>query len=114
MSLACACVSVCALLPYITRCTAQVAYRGKVRDIIKNLVGGLARWVNARLCTSRVTAEIVHKRTPHEQCFSDTHTPSGISYCGAHNIVEMQRNAEFVTITDSGRRESNAHDVEVL
>jgi IMP dehydrogenase len=31
---------------------------------------------------------------------------SGISYCGARNIPEMQQNAEFVRITSSGWRES--------
>lgn len=39
---------------------------------------------------------------------------SGISYCGAHNIPELQANAQFVRITDAGRKESHAHDVEVL
>jgi len=33
---------------------------------------------------------------------------SGISYCGAHNIPEMQQNAEFVQITASGWEESGS------
>lgn len=33
---------------------------------------------------------------------------SAISYCGAHNIVEMQQNAEFVQITSSGWEESKS------
>ena len=37
---------------------------------------------------------------------------SGISYCGADSIDEMQENAEFVRITGAGRRESKPHDVE--
>ena len=37
---------------------------------------------------------------------------SGISYCGATNISEMQRNAEFIQITSAGRTESASHDVE--
>ena len=60
---------------------AQVPYRGKVRDIIHQLCGGLA---------------------------------SGISYCGATTIPEMQRNASFVRITGAGKRESGSHDVEVI
>ena len=31
---------------------------------------------------------------------------SGISYCGARNIKEMQKNAEFIQITSSGWEES--------
>ena len=37
---------------------------------------------------------------------------SGISYCGATNIFEMQQNASFVRITASGMRESKPHDIE--
>ena len=32
---------------------------------------------------------------------------SGISYCGARNIKEMQENAEFIEITDASWKESN-------
>ena len=56
----------------------MVPYRGSVKDIIKQLVGGLQ---------------------------------SGISYCGATNIYEMQSNAEFIRVTGSGKRESGSHDV---
>ncbi len=33
---------------------------------------------------------------------------SGISYCGAHNIQEMQANAEFIRITAAGWKESQS------
>ena len=39
---------------------------------------------------------------------------SGLSYAGATNIAELQQNAEFVTITPAGARESGSHDVEQL
>jgi len=39
---------------------------------------------------------------------------SGISYCGATSIKEMQTNAEFIKITSAGRRESTSHDVELI
>ncbi len=39
---------------------------------------------------------------------------SGISYCGARNLEEMRKNAQFVRITQAGIRESQPHDVEVL
>ncbi len=39
---------------------------------------------------------------------------SGISYCGAKSIPQMQKNAEFVKITSGGLRESKPHDVELI
>ena len=39
---------------------------------------------------------------------------SGISYCGAKNIKDMQINAEFIQITSAGRYESASHDVETI
>lgn len=36
---------------------------------------------------------------------------SGMSYCGSRTIKELQQNAEFIRITDGGRRESTSHDV---
>jgi len=38
---------------------------------------------------------------------------SGMSYCGAKNMTELQRNAEFIKISEAGRKESGAHDLEV-
>lgn len=39
---------------------------------------------------------------------------SGLSYCGAKTIPEMQNNAEFVKITPAGYIESQPHDVNVI
>ncbi|MEW5827838.1 MAG: IMP dehydrogenase [Chloroflexota bacterium] len=36
---------------------------------------------------------------------------SGLSYGGAHDIQELQENAEFIEITPAGVRESGSHDV---
>ncbi len=36
---------------------------------------------------------------------------SGLSYGGAHNIKELQENAEFIEITPAGVKESGSHDV---
>lgn len=38
---------------------------------------------------------------------------SGMGYCGAHNIAEMQENARFIEITNAGLKESHPHDVEL-
>jgi len=39
---------------------------------------------------------------------------SGLSYCGARNIAEMQARAEFIRMTPAGMRESGPHDVKPL
>jgi IMP dehydrogenase len=58
---------------------ALVPYRGRVADVLRQLVGGLR---------------------------------SGMSYCGARTIAELQENVRFVRITPAGLRESLPHDVE--
>jgi IMP dehydrogenase len=57
---------------------AMVAYRGPLREVLAQLVGGLR---------------------------------SGMSYCNARTIEELQQNARFVRITPAGLRESGPHDV---
>ena len=39
---------------------------------------------------------------------------SGMSYAGSKTIRELWKNAEFIRITDAGRKESGVHDVNVL
>jgi len=39
---------------------------------------------------------------------------SGISYCGAKDISGMQKNAEFMRITEAGLKESLPHDIEFV
>ncbi|MFL6491205.1 MAG: IMP dehydrogenase [Nitrososphaera sp.] len=39
---------------------------------------------------------------------------SGLSYCGAKTIPEMQTNAEFIRITSAGYIESQSHDVDLM
>ncbi|MDG7005984.1 MAG: IMP dehydrogenase, partial [Nitrososphaerota archaeon] len=56
-----------------------IPYRGKVVDVIKQLVGGLR---------------------------------SGMSYCGARTVEELQEKAEFIQITSAGYKESLPHDIE--
>lgn len=44
----------------------------------------------------------------------ETGIRSGFSYCGAHNLQELHKSARFIRITAAGKRESGAHDVQVL
>jgi IMP dehydrogenase len=39
---------------------------------------------------------------------------SGMSYVGARNIKELQKNAIFIKVTEAGIKESKAHDLKVL
>jgi IMP dehydrogenase len=39
---------------------------------------------------------------------------SGMSYCGAMNIKELQHNAEFIRVTEAGYKESQPHDIQQL
>jgi len=39
---------------------------------------------------------------------------SGLSYCGARSILQMQENAEFITISRAGLAESEPHDVSLM
>jgi IMP dehydrogenase len=39
---------------------------------------------------------------------------SGMSYCGVRTLEELREQAEFVTITGAGMRESLPHDVQVM
>jgi IMP dehydrogenase len=55
-----------------------IPYKGRVQEVVKELLGGLR---------------------------------SGMSYCGARSLVELQRNAEFMRITSAGYKESLPHDI---
>ena len=39
---------------------------------------------------------------------------SGLSYCGAHNILQMQKNSEFIIMSRAGFAESQSHDVDLM
>lgn len=39
---------------------------------------------------------------------------SGLSYCGANTIPQMQQNAEFIKMSTAGYAESQPHDVELM
>ena len=56
----------------------RVPYKGKLADMVYQLVGGLR---------------------------------SGMGYCGARTIQDLQANARFLRISGAGLRESHAHDV---
>ncbi len=67
----------------------------------------------------KLVPEGVEGRVPYRGPLSDTvyqlvgGLRSGMGYCGARNIKELQDTAEFMQITASGLKESHPHDVEI-
>jgi len=65
-------------------------------------------------------AEGVEALVPYKGSVTDIITQitggirSGLSYCGAHSIKQMQENAEFIKISRAGFAESQPHDVDVM
>ena len=65
-------------------------------------------------------AEGVEAMVPHKGTVTDIlkqltgGVRSGLSYCGAHNILQMQQNAEFIKMSRAGFAESQPHDVSLM
>ena len=65
-------------------------------------------------------AEGVEAMVPYKGSVTDIITQitggirSGLSYCGARNIEQMHKNAEFIKISRAGFAESQPHDVDVM
>ena len=38
---------------------------------------------------------------------------SGMGYCGATDIKTLQKDAQFIKISNAGMKESHAHDIEI-
>ncbi|MEY3436792.1 MAG: dehydrogenase, partial [Bacteroidota bacterium] len=38
---------------------------------------------------------------------------AGMGYCGAKDIASLQKNGQFIKITNAGMKESHAHDVDI-
>ena len=74
-----------------------------IRDDIDQIV---PEGVESTVLYKGPVADIIH------QCVGGLR--SGMSYCGALTISEMQKNATFMRQTSAGWRESNPHDINVL
>lgn len=65
-------------------------------------------------------AEGVEAMVPYKGSVKDILTQlaggirSGLSYCGAHTISQMQQNAEFIKMSRAGFAESQPHDVSLM
>ncbi len=67
----------------------------------------------------KLVPEGVESRVPYKGSLSSTiyqllgGVRSGMGYVGAQSILELQKKAKFIRITESGLRESHVHDVTV-
>jgi IMP dehydrogenase len=77
-------------------------YFQDVEDDIKKLV---PEGIEGRVAYKGYLSEIVHQFTGGLR--------AGMGYCGAATIMDLQRNGQFIKITNAGMKESHAHDVEI-
>ncbi|WP_207644618.1 IMP dehydrogenase [Christensenella intestinihominis] len=69
--------------------------------------------------TQKLVPEGVEGRVPYKGPLADTTfqmvggLKSGMGYCGAATIEQLQENAEFVKITSAGLLESHPHDINI-
>jgi IMP dehydrogenase len=67
----------------------------------------------------KLVPEGIEGRVPYKGPLGDTvyqmmgGLRSAMGYCGARNIVELQRHGRFVRMSDAGLRESHPHDVTI-
>jgi IMP dehydrogenase len=76
--------------------------------------------IESREDLSDVVPEGVDAYVPYKGPVKDVLTQicggikSGMSYNGAHNLIELVKNSKFIKITDAGRQNSNHHGVNKL
>lgn len=92
------------------------SYRG-MGSLSAMQTGSGDRYAQERVSGKEMIAEGVEGRVPHKGPLSAmVHQlvgglKSGMGYCGAKNIAELQRKTKFIRITSAGLRESHVHDV---
>jgi len=65
----------------------------------------------------KLVPEGIEGRVPYKGFLSDTvyqftgGLRAAMGYCGAKNIKSLQKNAEFIKITDAGMKESHPHNI---
>ncbi|MFW5999687.1 MAG: IMP dehydrogenase [Halanaerobiaceae bacterium] len=81
--------------------------------------GSKDRYFQEEKTSTDLVPEGIEGRVPYKGELSETTYQlvgglrSGMGYCGAHNIGELQEDTEFVRITSSGLRESHPHDIDI-
>lgn len=101
-----------------------VLFQGRSYKVYRGMgsIGAMERGAKDRykqedVETQKLVPEGVEGRVPHRGSLSQSvhqllgGLRSGLGYCGAKNIPELQKKARFVQITNAGLRESHVHDV---
>lgn len=92
-------------------------YRG-MGSLDAMAAGSKDRYFQANVETKKLVPEGIVGRVPFKGTLEETvyqligGLRSGMGYCGAHNITELQ-NAKFTKVTASGMAESHPHDVTI-
>ncbi len=79
--------------------------------------GGADRYAQENEAPSKLIPEGIEGRVPYKGPVEAMITQlvgglkSGMGYCGAANLDELQKNSRFVRITSAGLREGHVHDV---
>lgn len=100
----------------IYRNRAYKVYRG-MGSIGAMRQGSSDRYFQVKDTQKAMVPEGIEGRVPFKGQLSETMTQiigglkSGMGYCGANTLAELQENAEFIKITNAGLRESHPHDV---
>ncbi len=93
--------------------------RYKVTRGMASLSATMSRSDNAELDWNTIVPEGVEAVVPYRGGVSELLAQlvggvrSGLSYCGAYTIPELQEHAEFIKMSPAGLSESKPHDVEV-
>lgn len=92
------------------------SYRG-MGSLSAMEAGSGERYMQERVSGKELIAEGVEGRVPHKGPLAAmVHQlvgglKSGMGYCGAKTIPELQKKTQFIRITSAGLRESHVHDV---
>lgn len=94
--------------------------RYKVTRGMASLSATMSRQDNADLDWNSIVPEGVEAMVPYRGSVNELlmqlvgGVRSGLSYCGAYTIAELQANAEFIKMSPAGVSESKPHDVELV
>jgi IMP dehydrogenase len=100
----------------IYRNRAYKVYRG-MGSIAAMRQGSSDRYFQVKDTNKTMVPEGIEGRVPFKGQLNETMAQivgglkSGMGYCGANTIAELQETAEFMKITNAGLRESHPHDV---
>jgi len=94
------------------------AYRG-MGSVGAMSKGSSDRYFQERSSTSKLVPEGVEGMVPYRGSVAETvhqligGLRSAMGYCGAANIIELQKRSKFIRVTDAGKTEGHPHDITI-